>query len=108
MTDENIIEKLSRRPEKRLYIIRIDRGYARIIGFNVSETGEEDSYKEELLVSSNFSGVVALKDVSETGNHRCKLFVFDRGIPTKTVGPENDYWQTKCPICAVIQKNEGE
>jgi len=84
-----------------LIVLRSERGKAKVVQFNVSRSGNH--WEEKLYITDDFSGEVALKDVSNSGKHRCVLYVFENGKIKETVQPEG-YWPTPCPVCKRIRK----
>jgi len=91
--------------ETSLYITYCQKGHAKVRRYNVSKTGNH--WEEELLVSPDFTGIVALKDISNTGKHRCMLFYIHDGKVTSITQPEEFYWHIKCPVCHEIHKYGG-
>lgn len=83
----------------KLHVLNTEKGRAKIIRKNFSKTGNH--WDEILFVSPDFSGEIAIKDISNTGKHRCKLLRFADGKIVKTTEPEDDYW-TICPICSSL------
>jgi len=78
-------------------VLSKEKGDVTIRMYNFSRTGNH--WEEVLEVTPDFAGKVELMDVTNSGKHRCKLYIFQDGKVTGFRAPTEEYWREPCPIC---------
>lgn len=70
------------------------RGEAFVKRFNVSRSGHH--WTEALYISDDFTGVVHIIDITNSGKHHCRALVFENGREVAHYVADG---ARECPVC---------